>query len=62
MPAIECVFEVVVDENVCVCLGQDGLKRLDLCEEAFGVGRRVFPVQSQFDGGLGELADDADEA
>ncbi len=62
MPAIKCIFEFVVNENVRVRLGQHRLERVYLGDEAFHVNWGVFPVQPQFDGELGNLADDADNA
>jgi hypothetical protein len=62
MPALECIFEVVVDEQVRMRLGQNRLERFNLGHEAFCVDWRFFPVQSQFDGDLGDLANNANNA
>ncbi len=60
MLAIKRTPEVVANENVGVGLGQDRLECMYLGDEAFCVDGRIFPVQPQLDGDLGNLADDAD--
>lgn len=60
MSAVKHIVEVIVQENVHVCLGQNRLECSYLGQEAFRVDWRVFPIQAEFDGELDDLAGDAD--
>jgi hypothetical protein len=62
MPTLKRIHEVVIEDDIRVCFGEDCLQSLKLSHEAFGVCRCILPVETELDTYLDDLSRDAYDA